>query len=669
MTFTGAVLLLMTIINIQAQYIYNVTISGGTNDASSIGGEQTNQILFWITTTAPSNAIPNEFWISPTNSFGYVLTGTVGGVGTKQNPFYGDFNRILGLVSSNSIVHLYPGTFWTPGYCEQGNSSNVVIPTGVQIIGSGEYATTVACASGVFTNLATDVFYSSNNGVVIRDLTIDCHGSSTWTNALNAIVFTQSRDCEMSHILAMNAAGNAWENFTLDMNCLYGGYNNLIEYCTVTNMLGTYCNAINWYGGGTCFGNTIYLPLSDDSLHIDGLNVGGTNANIINNYIYGGECAIYQDSWPINNLLVSQNKFIGVLEGYRIGPWGGWVVNVDINNNLLELRQPTTNTHTAFLYSGYPATNINIQIHNNTFTTFSNEPVNLNWDFAFYTGGIFTNCSFANNKIVGMSDLFKPYHYSFQGGLLPGWIFDNNIFNNVSPVPPAVFYTGVNSSLLLYLPFDEGTGTNTVDYGYQSQCNIPLNTFNPYLSTILMWATGLDGEAISCNSNNFCIIGSSSNSTLGVSISNVTVSCWLKFTSTPTTLWTILWSRVYGSAINAPNNGDLACAFNNGNIVFESHTTSGESTAYFVPSGFFQTNTWHNLVCVYDGVSNYIYLNGVLSALSSQSGMIAPQANVPWRIAYDSSGPTNFVSALVDNFKVWDRALNTNEIIKIYNER
>jgi hypothetical protein len=97
---------------------------------------------------------------------------TAAGTGTATDPYDGStmtkFTALMGGFSANTRVHLLPGTFMLAG--------GFTAPSGMTIEGQGNGVSTIqlGSVSYVYGN-KHDTIYSSNNGITIRNLTIDCN--------------------------------------------------------------------------------------------------------------------------------------------------------------------------------------------------------------------------------------------------------------------------------------------------------------------------------------------------------------------------------------------------------------------------------------------------------------------------------------------------------------
>ena len=79
-------------------------------------------------------------------------------------------------------------------------------------------------------------------------------------------------------------------------------------------------------------------------------------------------------------------------------------------------------------------------------------------------------------------------------------------------------------------------------------------------------------------------------------------------------------------------------------------------------------DTWTYVTTVYDGHRQILYKNGQEVFSRSQSGSIGSNGNKLLIGARGSSNPRNFFGGLIDEVKIYDRALAENEIVEDMNE-
>jgi hypothetical protein len=80
------------------------------------------------------------------------------------------------------------------------------------------------------------------------------------------------------------------------------------------------------------------------------------------------------------------------------------------------------------------------------------------------------------------------------------------------------------------------------------------------------------------------------------------------------------------------------------------------------------TGTWHHVVGVADGTNTYCYLDGVLSGVSpTYTGAIAGSPYYKWIGAAYSGEDSRSWHGLIDDVRIYNRALSAAEILQAYN--
>jgi len=279
-------------------------------------------------TFADSVVAAGGIWLSSTNSLTYLGQQTNFGSGSITNPYYGDFDYIMGTkVPANTVVHLGGGVFWTKGSCPAANHITT-IPSGVTIQGDGQEVTTIK-RSSTFTNLNLTVLGSTNSGISVKDLTLDCNGSAyalnSWSNAIIGIELTGSEET-LEHVTDINGFGYAYglspEGFQLYIG-EYGQAGNKVIGCTVSNFFGQYGDGVTAIGDCLIEGNHVFFtpqPAGVPQNSVFGINVVASSRGtlVIDNYVYGGKDGFHNDTGGDNNLVIANNVFENVCVGVNL---------------------------------------------------------------------------------------------------------------------------------------------------------------------------------------------------------------------------------------------------------------------------------------------------------------------------------------------------------------
>jgi len=117
-------------------------------------------------------------------------------------------------------------------------------------------------------------------------------------------------------------------------------------------------------------------------------------------------------------------------------------------------------------------------------------------------------------------------------------------------------------------------------------------------------------------------------------------------------------------------NGATSYVLSNyfGTLDFELCTSSTALNAFVVGGFVPQLNTWYHIVGVYDGSNIIFYRNGVPLNQTPATGTISANTGFQYNlIGFDTSrGASSAFSGLIDEVRVYNRALSTEEIKRLY---
>lgn len=135
-------------------------------------------------------------------------------------------------------------------------------------------------------------------------------------------------------------------------------------------------------------------------------------------------------------------------------------------------------------------------------------------------------------------------------------------------------------------------------------------------------------------------------------------------------IWFNTNSTTDGQApINFRNGKKFAVSLNNSNVGNGSiRVNAGNNTAVDSAVGIFTTNTWYNLVVVQSSVSGVtVYLNNsVVASNSGATGDLVTVTGLDCIGSYD--GTLSFFDGSIDQFRYFNKALNSSEVTTLYNE-
>ena len=213
--------------------------------------------------------------------------------------------------------------------------------------------------------------------------------------------------------------------------------------------------------------------------------------------------------------------------------------------------------------------------------------------------------------------------------------------DNTAPPPP--------SGLVLALNFDQGSGTTVPDSSGKANNGTLTNT---------TWSnSGKYGGALSFNGTS-SYVTVADNSTLDLT-NGMTLEGWVNPTATGTGWRTLLMKQntnalVYSLYANINTNRPSARAFTSAEF-----NTDGTAA---VP-----LSTWTFLTETYDGATLRLYANGTQVSSRAVTGSM-PNSSGPLRIGGNSIW-TEWFSGLIDNVRVYNRALSATEVQTDMNTR
>jgi len=120
--------------------------------------------------------------------------------------------------------------------------------------------------------------------------------------------------------------------------------------------------------------------------------------------------------------------------------------------------------------------------------------------------------------------------------------------------------------------------------------------------------------------------------------------------------WTALFTKGDNSwRVHRYGNGTGQLAFG----------TDGFSSQDTVTNTIFNANTWYNVICVYDGTSKKIYVNGVLDTNVNVTGTLGNNS-YPVYIGENSQQGGRVFNGKISLTQIYNRALSSTEILQNY---
>lgn len=205
------------------------------------------------------------------------------------------------------------------------------------------------------------------------------------------------------------------------------------------------------------------------------------------------------------------------------------------------------------------------------------------------------------------------------------------------------------SGLVGYWKFDEGSGNIASD----SSGNGNDGTVNG-----ASWTGGISNEALQFNGiSNY--VGISSSPSLVLSGNQVSLELWIK----PT----VALNSGLASRINIMDKGDgygFQMEVGDGRISFFVNNAYGDQWLPTETSDW-KAGTWYLIAGTYDGTNERVYVNGALENTKSLSGTLSGIGH-PLSIGSYCYGTMNFFNGAIDEVKIYNRALTSDEIYTDY---
>ncbi|HVC35905.1 MAG TPA: LamG domain-containing protein [Candidatus Dormibacteraeota bacterium] len=399
------------------------------------------------------------------------------------------------------------------------------------------------------------------------------------------------------------------------------------------------------YGNnGTNNGATLTTDRKGAANSAYSFNGSSTYIDVPNSTSLNISTAITLSAW-VNPVSCSTN-YPGVLaKGYATS--GGYGLNIRNNCTLwFELDESNSTRHfynpTGYLVPTNTWTLLTATYDGSTMRIYAN-----NTQIGSGLSGAFTIGIISNDVLIGRSPGW---------GTLSGSVSDVRIYNRaLSASQIAAQYNSYNSQIEL-----GGSGTSgNISLGKGIVGHWPLagnaKDATPYSNngTVNGATLTTDRKGLSNGAYSFNGTSNSISTTIpgGVINSVHTVS-----------LWVYIRGAVSGNQYLFDTGGG-----NNNNIqVYNSHIRTITTTNYILDSNLIPvTNTWYNIVQVFDGATLYLYINGALD--KSTSATAANPATSAILGEYGGGGPY-YLNGNMSGVRVYNRALSAAEITALYNE-
>ena len=201
---------------------------------------------------------------------------------------------------------------------------------------------------------------------------------------------------------------------------------------------------------------------------------------------------------------------------------------------------------------------------------------------------------------------------------------------------------GLSNGLVGHWTFDGGNMINNVTDSSGNGNNGILVSF-PATSTVIV--PGKVGQALTFNNDYVSINDSSS-----LRPSSVTISFWL-FSNGSNLEYLIFKDKSSDASFYIQNNNSSSIKF----------CTTGGTCTTMSNSGFI--GNWTYITAVLDGTTGYFYKNGIYQNQNNSMNAIDYTSPLKLYLGYSSNAPT----AIMDDVRIYSRALSANEIKQLYN--
>jgi hypothetical protein len=211
---------------------------------------------------------------------------------------------------------------------------------------------------------------------------------------------------------------------------------------------------------------------------------------------------------------------------------------------------------------------------------------------------------------------------------------------------------GIDPTLVLYYKLDETSGTTVADSSGNGHTGTMVGT--------AAWSTGKIGGAANFDGATGYI------ETVGPVVDTsqpYTVSAWAMFASAPTTYKTVVSiAGLSASAFYLQYRQDVA------RFCFATQSTDGQTLGLFAAASAAPSAlVWYHYAGVFDGANISLYVNGTFQSSTPRPGAWKAVGNTLVGRAQYAALPTDFWAGLIDDVRIYSRALSADEILKLAN--
>jgi hypothetical protein len=203
-------------------------------------------------------------------------------------------------------------------------------------------------------------------------------------------------------------------------------------------------------------------------------------------------------------------------------------------------------------------------------------------------------------------------------------------------------------NLILYMPFEEGSGATTADLAGPNTAALLNFDFTPSSG----WVDGKKGQALSFDGLNDYVSLDSSKLNL---TNNFTVSAWVNSSDVSATgVFLSVRSAYQASGFRIFISGNL--------LVLQGQTSSGWNGVTFA-SGAIRDDHWHHVVIVCDTSMLTAFVDGLNIGSTNWSGDFVMNPAAPSSIGTEGA---YYFSGLIDDVMIFNRSLSADEVLTLY---
>jgi len=287
--------------------------------------------------------------------------------------------------------------------------------------------------------------------------------------------------------------------------------------------------------------------------------------------------------------------------------------------------------------------------------------------YTIFGGQIFASSTFRNTYSLRRGILFgNPFTSSSLDIIfdpITGGIYQNQIVSLIDGRKDGLVYNifvnllgnisgRFEKGLVAYWPMDEGTGTITYDASGDGN--------NGTLTNEPLWQSGSGckiGSCLSFNPASSQYVNVNDSNSLNVS--NITMTAWIYLTS-----YSCPADR--GIIVNKEGQYEWGIRCNAGNL----DAAISPNWAWYGTTQVVPLNGWHFVVVTWDGSNQNYYIDGQLLqtySLTNKGNITSGTGCLRIGARNGCGSATSFFNGLIDDVRIYNRALSASEIADLYN--